>query len=188
MPKKPAKLILGLVGEIAAGKDTVADYLKDKYQSETISFSRPLRDILDTLYLPQTRQNLAKLGDNLRADFGQDLLSRVIADKVKKDPAKIIVLPNVRLESDIVYLKKNPGFILVHVDCEAKTRFKRLKKRSNQYADDKGKTWKQFLEDAKLYTEIHIRELSERAKYTLDNNGDKKQLYKQIDALIKKIK
>lgn len=186
--KKSSKIILGLVGEIASGKDTVAAYLAKKYGGQTISFSKPLRDILDTLYLPQTRINLAKLGGSLRADFGQDLLSRVIADKVRNEKTKIITLPNVRLESDIVYLKKEPGFVLVRVDCKAETRFERLKKRSNQYADDKSKTWPQFLADAKLYTEKHIRELGQRAKYSLDNNGDRKLLYKQIDQLIKKIK
>lgn len=188
MSKKSShKIILGLVGEIASGKDTVAAYLAKKYRGQTVSFSQPLRDILDLLYLPQTRINLATLGDNLRADFGQDLLSRVIADKVKNTKVKIITLPNVRLESDIVYLKKEPCFVLVRVDCEAKTRFERLKKRANQYTDDKTKTWPQFLADSKLYTEKHIRALGKRAKYSLDNNGDRKNLYRQIDKLIFKI-
>src|SRR3989339_517868 len=150
----PKKIILGLVGEIASGKDTVAAYLKKKYKADTISFSQPVRDILDILYLPQTRKNMSGIGDNLRAQFGQDLLSRVIADKVRQTKAKIITLPNIRLESDLVYLKKEPGFILVRVDCEDKTRFARLKKRS-QNPDDKNKTWKQFLSDSKLYTERH---------------------------------
>jgi dephospho-CoA kinase len=185
--KKSTKIILGLVGEIASGKDTVADYLKKKYGGTTISFSQPLREILDILYLPYTRENMSTLGNTLRKDFGQDLLSRVIADKVKSSKIKIISLPNVRLESDIVYLKKEPGFVLVRVDCDTKTRFDRLKAR-RQNADDKSKTWKQFLADAKLYTEKHIRELGAQAKYSLDNNGDKKNLYRQIDELIKKIR
>ncbi len=187
MPKKPKKLILGLVGEIASGKDTVAAYLTKKYQAQTISFSQPIRDILDRAYLPQTRENMSKLGHGLRGEFGQDMLSKVIAEEAKCSKAKIVVLPNVRLESDIVHLSHEPGFRLVRIDCETKTRFARLTAR-RQNPDDKNKTWSQFLADAKLYTERHIRRLGKEAKYNLDNNNGKPQLYQQIDELIKKIK
>jgi dephospho-CoA kinase len=187
MPTKPRKIILGLVGEIAAGKDTVAAYLAKKYRGQTVSFSQPLRDILDRLYLPQSRKNMAACGIALRGIFGQDLLSRVIAQEIKASHAKIVTLPNVLLESDLVYLKKEPGFVLVNIDCDIKTRFKRLKKRL-QNADDRSKTWEQFLYDAKLPTEIRIRKLAKRARYSLDNNGTKQELYKQVDQLIKKIK
>lgn len=182
----PKKLIIGLVGEICSGKDTVADYLKKKYGAETISFSQPLRDILDRLSLPQTRINMADLGISLRGAFGQDLLSKVIAAEVKMGKKKIQVLPNVRLESDIIYLKKEPGFVLINVDADIKTRFERIKKRG-QNTDDKSKTWAGFLKDAKLPTEIQIRQLAKKCKYKLDNNGSYKDLEKQADALIKKM-
>lgn len=180
------KIILGLVGEIASGKDTVADYLQEKYGSETISYSQPIRDILDRMYLPQTRENMSKLGHCLRGEFGQDTLSKIIAEEVKRSRAKILVLPNVRLESDIVHLIHEPGFRLVRIDCEAKTRFARLTAR-RQNPDDKNKTWKQFLADAKLYTERHIRDLGAKAKYSLDNNGSKAQLNQQIEELLKQL-
>lgn len=181
------KLIIGLVGEIASGKDTAAAYLKEKYRSETISFSQPLRDILDRLFLPLTRENMAKLGIALRKSYGQDLLSKIVAQEIKMSKKNIFVLPNIRLESDIIYLHQEPGFILVNIETDIKTRFARIKKRG-QNADDKTKTWAGFLKDAKLPTETKIRELAKRCKYQLDNNGTKKELEKQIDGLMKKIK
>ncbi|MFA6593769.1 MAG: AAA family ATPase [Candidatus Buchananbacteria bacterium] len=188
MPKrKTAKIVLGIVGEIAAGKDTAAAYLKKKYKSQTVSFSQPLRDILDRLYLPQTRANMANLGISLRGTFGQDLLSKVIYEEVTRSPAKILVLPNVRLESDLIYLKHLPGFRLIRIDCDIKTCFVRLKKR-RQNNDDRTKTWKQFINDLKLPTETPIRLLAKKAKLKLDNNGTKQELFKQIDELMKNIK
>lgn len=184
---KPKKIILGLAGEIASGKDTVAAYLKKKYGGETISFSVPLRDILDRLHLLQTRINMSNLGEDLRKRFGHDILSRVIAADVISSKAKIIALPNVRLLEDIIHLKKIPGFQLVAIDTEIKTRFNRLKKR-RQNADDRTKTWPQFVKDSKLYTEIHIRNIMKKAPYRLDNNGTFKDLYKQVEELIKKLK
>ena len=187
MPHQQTKLILGLVGEIASGKDTVAAYLKKNYRSETVSFSQPIRDILDRLYLPQTRTNMSELGIGLRQTFGQDLLSKVIAEEVKNSQQKIVSLPNVRLASDLIYLKKLPGFYLIHIDTEQKTRFQRLKKRT-QNADDQNKTWPEFLRDSRLPTETKIRHLAKKARYQLDNNGSFSQLYRQINELIKKIR
>ncbi len=187
MPKSK-KIILGLVGEIAAGKDTVALYLKKKYKSETVSFSQPLRDILNLIGLEQNRINLSNLGKILRKQFGQDVLSRAMAIKVNASKAPIVTLPNVRLKEDIIWLKKMPRFYLVHIDADSKIRFERLRKRKGQYIDDTTKTWTQFQKDAKLYTERQIRKLFSQCKYKLDNNGSLKSLYQQIDVMMKKIK
>jgi dephospho-CoA kinase len=181
------KIILGLVGEIASGKDTVAAYLNKKHHSQTISFSKPLRDILDRIFLPQTRENLAWLGYDLRQRFGQDVLAKTITQEAIKNKSNIVVLPNVRLPQDIKYFKKMPGFYLVAIEAEAKTRYQRLIKRS-QNADDKSKSWQQFLKDAKLPTETSIRKIARQSKYKIDNNGDFKNLYQQIESLIQKAK
>lgn len=180
------KIILGLVGEICSGKDTVAAYLKDKYGSETIGFSMPIRDILDRLYLPQTRDNMMRCGIFLRDGFGQDLFSRVIAQETEASNAPVVAIPNVRLESDIVYLDKLPGFVLVGVDAAAELRFERIKQR-NQNPDDATKTWEEFQKDAELPTEIHIRELAKKCEFTIDNNGDLEYLHTQIDGLMGKL-
>lgn len=177
------KIIIGLVGEIASGKDTVAEYLKQKYDSETISFSKPLRDILDRLFLPQNRENMANLGFDLRTRFGQDLLAKAIAEEIKVSDKNMMCLPNVRLESDITYLKEMPGFFLIAVSTEPKIRYERLIHRG-QNPDDKTKTWEQFLKDSKLSTEIHIQDLMGKAKFNLDNNGSLVDLYAQIDELM----
>lgn len=180
------KIIIGLVGEIASGKDTVADYLVKKYRAQKVSFSQPLRDTLERLHLPQTRENLMKLGVALRQTYGQDLLSKVIVSEVEQARAKIIILPNVRLESDLVYLKDQPGFILIGINTDPKIRYQRLTQR-NQNLDDQTKTWKQFQADQKLSTEIHIKKIAKKAKYQIDNNGNLPQLYQQLETLIKQL-
>jgi len=185
--KKPKKIILGLVGQIASGKDTVADYLIKKYRAEKISFSQPFRDIMKRMQIPINRVNLSRLGNDLRRDFGKDILSKVIARDVLNSRAKIVILPNVRMEEDIIHLKKIPGFYLVAVEADARTRFERLRKR-DQYEDDRTKTWPEFQRDAKLYTERHIRGIMEKAPYRLDNNGTFKDLHKQVEDLLIKLK
>lgn len=183
---KKHKIIIGLVGEIASGKDTFADYLEKKYNSETISFSQPLRDILDRLYLPQTRENLANLGITLRKTFYQTLLGDVVTKEVRNSKKPVTCLPNIRLESDVEKLKNIKGFVLININVSPEKRYKRILKRS-QNVDDKTKTWKQFLKDSKLSTEIQIRKIAKRAKFTIDNNGSHQKMYAQIDEVMKQI-
>ena len=186
MKKIKEKIIIGLVGEIASGKDTVADYLAKKYHSQTISFSQPLRDVLDRLYLPQNRVNMANLGIILREKFGQDTLEKVIDQEIKNSPKKIVCLPNIRLKSDMVKLKKLKHFILIGLATDPKIRYQRILKRA-QNTDDKNKTWAEFLKDSKLSTETEIRNIAKTAKFKIDNNGSYKNLYGQIDDLMAKI-
>ncbi len=187
MIKKPRKkIIIGLVGEMVGGKDTVADYLVKKYNSQTISFSQPLRDILDRIYLPQTRINMANLGINLRAQFGQDILAKAIMSEIKASQNPIVCLPNIRLESDITNLKKLKNFILISVETDQKIRYQRIIKRK-QNKDDASKTWAEFLKDAKLPTETKIRAIAKGAKYSINNNTNYDELYAQIDKIMAKI-
>ena len=181
------KIIIGIVGEIASGKDTVAAYLKKKYHSQTGSFSEPLRAILDIIYLPHTRKNMSDLGIDLRARFGQDILAKAITGEVRQSKSRIICLPNIRLPQDIKYLKKMPGFVLISIEAKQKTRYYRLIKRL-QNADDKSKSWQQFISDALLPTEIKIRKLSKQAKHHINNDGSFAKLYRQTEDILRKLK
>ena len=181
------KYILGLVGEIASGKDTIAEYLVKNYGATTVSFSQPLRDIADRIYLEQSRKNLAALGKVLRAEFGQDILSKAIAQEVKQATSSIVVLPNVRLESDLKHLINEPNFILIAVEADQKIRYERLTKR-RQNTDDAGKTWEEFLADSQLETEIHIRDLAQKALHKIDNNHGFVSLFEQIEQIIQTLK
>jgi dephospho-CoA kinase len=187
MTKLQNKLIIGLIGEMGSGKDTVADYIGKKYKSQSISFSQPLRDILDRIYLPQSRKNMVALGTLLRKQFGNNLIAKTIIEEIGDSKAKIVCLPNVRLKEDITKLKKLDNFLLISIEAEPKTRYTRITKRS-QNSDDKTKTWKQFLTDSKLLTEIGIKNLAKKAQFNLDNNGNYRQLYVQIDEAMKQIK
>ena len=140
------KIILGFVGPIASGKGTVCQYLKEKHQAEVYRFSTMLRDVLDRLYLTQSRQNMQNLSLVLRQTFGDDLLASVIAQDVKNSQVKTIAIDGVRRNPDIKYLKNLPGFYLIRIIAEQKTRFERIVKRSEN-ADDTKKTLAEFQQD-----------------------------------------
>ena len=180
-----SKIILGLVGEISCGKSTATQYLKSKYNAVTFKFSDSLRDVSNRMHIEQNRANLQLLSTILRQNFGEDLLSKVIAEDVRNADAKIIITEGIRRPSDIEYLKNVPGFKLIAVKADERIRYERLTERSEN-ADDRNKTWEQFQKDGLQEAELQIKAVMDQADFVLDNNGSTEDLHAQIDTLMAK--
>lgn len=178
------KIILGLAGEIASGKGTVAKYICEKYDGSSHRFSTMLRDVAKRMYLPENRENLQKISTIFRENFFDDILSSVIAKDVKNDEHKIIAIDGVRRMADIAYLKKLPNFKLVYISTSLEKSFERITKR-NENSDDEGKTFEEFKKDHEREAELQIRNLEGKADFVVDNNGTFEELYSQIDKIIK---
>ncbi|MEK7161837.1 MAG: hypothetical protein AAB729_04070 [Patescibacteria group bacterium] len=63
------KIIVGLVGEKLAGKDTTANHLVAKYGAGHFRFTHILDAILEDLDMPISRKNEIDLGLSLRKIF-----------------------------------------------------------------------------------------------------------------------
>lgn len=180
------KIILGIAGEIASGKDTVARLLKEKYGAETIMFSTILRDILDRLYLEQNRENLARLSMHLRKAFGEDTFSRVILKDAEKFDAEIIVVDGVRRLADIIHFESMGNFYFAYIEASAEKRHERIVERG-QNTDDSTKTVLQLEKDQHLEAEAQVRDLKERAEFVINNDGTLEELQAQVDGLVAKL-
>lgn len=182
-----AKIILGLAGEIAAGKGTAAKYLTEKYDGSSHRFSTVLRDILERIHLEENRENMQKVSTMLRENFFSDILSMIIAKDVEKDSHKIIAVDGVRRPADIAYLQKLAGFKLVYIDAAMEKRYERITRRGEN-SDDNSKTFEEFKKDHAREAERQIKDLKGKADFVLDNNGSREDLYRQIDNIIDKCK
>lgn len=178
-----AKIILGISGEIASGKDTVGKYLAEKYGVLALRFSQPLRDILDRLYLEQNRGNMATLSLHIRKTFGEDTLSKVMLADAENSNEDFVVVDGVRRLPDIVHMETSEHFYFAYVEASSEKRYVRLTQR-RQNSDDATKTPVQFEKDAKLETELQIASLKERADFVINNDGTLEELYVQIDQMM----
>lgn len=181
------EIILASVGEIASGKGVFVDYLKQKFSANSYKFSTPLRDVLDRLFLGQSRENMQNLSFILRNQFGQDVLAKVIADDVKNDEGGVVLVDGVRRVADIKYLKELENFYLVHITADPQIRYERVVSRAEN-PGDKRKTFEEFLEDEKVETELTIKEVIKQADFTVENNGTLEEFYERIDELLEKFK
>ncbi len=187
LQKNMQKIIIGVAGEIASGKDTVGKYIAEKYDALPLRFSQLLRDILDRMGLEQNRENMAKLSLHLRKGFGEDILSKGILAEADKSEKELVVIDGVRRLPDMIQLEMNERFYFVYVEATPETRYERLTKR-RQNADDESKTPAQFEKDSLLEAESQIRDLKDRADYVINNDGTLEELLKQVDDMVAVVK
>ncbi|MBU0646899.1 AAA family ATPase [Patescibacteria group bacterium] len=180
------KIIIGLTGEIACGKGAIVNYLVKKYNASSYRYSTILRDVLDRVYQDQTRHNIIATSDFLRKNFGEDILSKTLAEDIKKDKNKIIVFDGVRRIPELKYFKNISNFILISVYSDPKIRYERVVERNENQGDDK-KTFKQFMLDQKGVSDFEVPETMNQADFKINNNGNLENLYKQVDQIISKI-
>jgi len=180
-----SKTIFAFSGSMASGKDTAAEYLKQKYQASTYSFSTNLGRALKIFYLDYNRDNLIKISECLRTTFGEDLFAKAMAKDAENDESDLVVVSNVRRAADIAYLKLLPNFVFIKITADPKIRYERLIKRTDK-TDDYNKTYEQFLQDHERSTELSILEVCKLATESIDNNGTLEDLYTQLDNLVKK--
>lgn len=179
------KIILGITGEMGAGKTTVTEYIKSKHGGVSFRFSTMLRDILERMHLEHTRENLQILSTCLRSQFGDDLMSKVIAKDVEHATNNIIIVEGIRRPSDVTYLKHLPRFYLIAIDANLKTRYERIIKR-NENPDDQKKTFKQFQIEQSQESEKKIRDIMKDAEIIIDNNSNKHALYADVEKIVSK--
>lgn len=180
------KSIIAITGPIASGKDTVKNYICEKYSAKSYKFSQLFRDLLSRLYLDQNRENLQNISQDIRQRFGNDILAKVVSEDLKNSQDEIIVLDGARRLADLKFLWDLPEFSLISVDAKPQIRYERMKKRGEN-PGDREKTFSQFEMDDKKESEAEIPLVMEKANYNLDNNENLDKLYSQIEAVISKI-
>lgn len=181
------KIIIGLVGEAAAGKGTVAAFLTDKYGASTHTFSKPMKDCVSRLYIPLSRENLTKFSTLTRQAYGEDLYARVVAKDCESDAHDMIVVDGIRLEADMVALKGFPGFHLIYVTAPVELRWERAKKRGEK-AGEADMTLEHFKQEELLPTELAIKGIGASAEFTVENAGSFDELYSSMTSIYEYIK
>jgi dephospho-CoA kinase len=182
-------MIIGLTGKNAAGKGESAKHLQ-KMGFHYFSLSDELRLEATRMGIGHSRDELVKLGTELREKFGTNYLASKINEKIgalkQKDVQKFVV-DSVRNSGEVAELRKNDDFDLFAIEADAKLRFTRMIKRGR--AGDAA-TFEKFMEQeskensnsgAGQQMELCI----EMAAHTVVNNGTLEELHSKLDAILK---
>lgn len=143
-------MIIGLTGKNAAGKGEVANYLK-KRGFAYYSLSDEIRAEASKFNIPPTRENLIKMGNELRRRFGENILAKRIIEKTKKDNKENMIIDSIRNPAELKEIKKLPNSIILAIDAPVELRFERAMQRGR-------------IENAKTLEEFKMIEKKEESK------------------------
>jgi len=178
-------MIFGLTGPNASGKGEAANYIKSK-GFRYLSLSDILREESKRLKIEPTRENLIRLGNELRRKEGPAVLANRVLKKIKKRGNYVI--DSIRNPAEIEMFRKTDNFILIGIDAPIDVRFNRLLKRGRP--GDIG-TLDEF---KKREAEENINQKENQqldrclkmADIVIINDGTLKEFYKKIDEALKK--
>jgi len=178
-------MIIGLTGPNASGKTVVVDYLKQK-GFDTFSLSDIIRDEAKNKGLEQTRENLIEVGNNLRKEFGTEILSKRTVEKIKQSNISNTVVDSIRNPGEIEELKKEENFMLIGVTTDIETRFNRAKERGSARDVETLEEFKALEEKEKegSKAEQQLNACFDMADKVIENNGTIEELHEKIDKIL----
>jgi len=182
--EKRNKIIIGLVGETGSGKDTVANYLKEKHSAKLMRFADPLNETLSLFFEKYSKQDQQWLVTEFRKRYGNDILCQALAKKLK-ETGGLVVLNGVRLLEDEKFIRNLDNSFLFYITANQKLRWKRIHNRGEK-ADDNS-SFEKFREIEKAITETHIPKIGSRADFVIRNEKDLPFLLKSLDEAMKKV-
>ena len=185
-------MLLGVVGLNGSGKDTVADYLVEKYDFVHYGCGQAVRDELKKLGKNQLDRNeMIDLAKKMRKENGNEYWPKFIFEKFQD--SKNLIISSIRNPSEIDFIESKKGR-LIRVDAEQELRFKRISNRANTDAFQHGETsFDDFKEKENKELESEdpskqqLLKCLERASIVIDNNGSLEEVYKKVDENMQKL-
>ena len=176
------KLIVGVTGTHASGKDTVASYICKKYNTSDYSTSEEIGYELTTRGMDHSRPNKFTVANEIRETLGTGELAKRAMARVKEN---IAVVSAIRNMGEIEYLKQNSNFYLIAVDAPIDMRYDRAMKRE-RFGD--GKTLAEFKagEEQEINAGIMGQQLvpcMRLADYFIVNDGTLEHLTERIEEI-----
>ncbi|MDC3413922.1 AAA family ATPase [Terrihalobacillus insolitus] len=170
---------IALTGKMRSGKDTVADYLVDKYEFTPFRFSEGIWATIRLLY-PQAaaskekpRRLLQEIGQKLRM-VDENIWVNYMFNEIERLGASLIVVTDLRQPNEYQALREN-GFFIVRVKADEGVRLNRIMSENDNFT----------INDLHHETEMHLD--SFKVDYELDNNGTLEDLHNQIEVMFNEI-
>jgi len=169
--------VVVIVGLARSGKDTVADYIAQKYGYAKYTFSDVLKEMLEEKGIPPKKKKMIELGDMLRGQSGMDIVARLLDKKIREEDNLLLVGP--RSIEEIEYFRmKFPDLKVVKVVARTNQRFQR---KSELDPNEKGEFYDR---DAIDLENKGFSKVIEAADYQINNFSTTDDLYKETGRIM----
>ena len=179
------KKIIGLVGETGSGKDIFCRIVEKSFPSViSLRFSEVLTKILGLFFEDIKKKDQQWLANTLRDKFGEDILTKSLAKKIKECDKEIIIINGMRVKEEFDFIKEAGG-IVVYVTLDAEKRWERIKERKEKKDDNV--SYEEFLKIDSGRTEAQIKAIGKMADFVIKNDKDLSFLEEEAKKIIKKL-
>jgi len=174
-----SKIVIGLVGEVGSGKDTVGKYLEEKYGAKQVRFADPIKDTLSIYFDKLSRADQHWLFTAFQERFGDDILSKAIRKKIEDEKNQIVVVNGLRMPPDLEFIRSFDNNKILYVTATAPTRWERASKRDEK--SDDSTSFKNFEKIDLKSTEINVPKIGAEADFKVNNESDLEHLLTETD-------
>ena len=178
-------MIIGVAGTNAAGKSTVVRLLEGKGFA-TFSLSDVLREEARRRGLPQDRDTLRALGNEIRARDGAGALMREALRRVSRPD---LVIDSIRNPAEAEELRRRSALI-IGVDADSRVRFSRAVEREARTGRaENAPTFEEFLERERIENSDdpkgqQLGKVLAMADVVFRNDGTSAQLEKRVTSFL----
>jgi|YNPBryBLVA2012_1023415.scaffolds.fasta_scaffold00425_11 dephospho-CoA kinase len=124
------RLLVGCTGPNAAGKGEVLKYLMSRGFS-VLSLSDVIREEAERRGIPESREAMIALGNQLRKRYGPAVLALRSIRRIRRSEADLVAVDSIRAVAEVEALRTAFGdrFVLLGITAPARRRFAFLKAR-----------------------------------------------------------
>ncbi len=179
-------MVIGITGTDGSGKGTVVDQLVRQHGYTHYSSRDFIMAEIERLGLPTDRAQMRLIANELRAQFGNEVIVKKAYERAQAEGKDKIVIESIRALAEAEYLLAHGG-VLLAVDADSEVRYARVQGRRS--ASDQV-SYEQFLAHEELERNdpdphgMQKGKVIELASHTIMNNGSYTDLQVAVDAWI----
>jgi dephospho-CoA kinase len=182
-------VIIGITGTLGAGKGTVVDYLVKEKGFLHFSVRQYLIERIKNQGLPVNRDTMTTTANALRKDHHPAFIIEELYNQAKQE-GKNAIIESIRTPGEIEFLKTQGEFFLFALDAKPETRYERILARGSETDHVDYKTFIANEKREMSTTDPNKQNLGkciQMADFRVENNGEVKTLYKEVNKILKKI-
>jgi len=183
---KSKQVMFGITGTNGAGKGTVVEYLEKEKNFEHFWVTGLIIEEIVKRNMPVNRDSMIVVANDLRSKFGSGYFVEELLKRAKKSENNIII-ESIRTLGEVEKLKESGG-ILLAVDADQETRYKRNVKRGG---NKDNVTFEEFVEQERKEmgsddpNKQNLSACKKAADFIIQNDNTIEELNEKIEKILK---
>ena len=174
--------VIGFCGLPGSGKSTVLKAIEDL--GIVITMGDVIRNEAKVRNIEPTDENLGKIAQRLREEFGPEIIAHKCVELIKKLDSEVVFIDGLRSLDEVKVFRESWKFPVVAVIVDDDIRFERLSKRGRPDDPD---VMKDLKERDEREINFGLMEVIKNANFDVNNNFSVKKVQKMTRHLILKI-